>query len=458
MFKIIKIVSIALSITLSPILLWGVGQGTETVPAGYSTEGIVHTPSLEVNVWVDRGSGAVYHPGDNIKVYFKTSQDCYLVVYGIDTRGDVNILYPYDETDAPWVEGGKTYRIPDKNDNYDLRIDGPKGTEYIRAVASLDPFALPNWPRYSGKSEVEKIETLKMNGDEDPFEFMQMVDCNLVPYCDDYSSDLATLQVEYRYPDWYYYPETYCLYYPWRCQLGAAYFICEPFGVEVWIDGIYYGITPITIPYLLVGRHYICYYYSGCWVWRDYVYVEKGHTINVKGDIGSKYRYVNNYVIEKDYRTKTKEYRAVGGKTYENVKAKVEEKSLKTKDQERVMVRDRQSIDRASPEKTYKEKAERNEYQQRKDKPVETKINTQSENREKIKQVEQASETEKPRQEYNKVKQEKMEPRRDKGEKQGSTIKPESKPEKKEERVIRTENTGSREIKNSDMNRTGRRK
>ena len=88
MLKLFKIIAVILSITLTPIPSWS----TQQEPAGYSEAKIIYTSDLEVDVWVNRGEGAVYHPGDKIKVYFKTSDDCYLVIYGIDTKGNVNIL------------------------------------------------------------------------------------------------------------------------------------------------------------------------------------------------------------------------------------------------------------------------------------------------------------------------------------------------------------------------------
>lgn len=334
MLKAFTFLAIILITVLGSVPGSGTEGNLEINPVDYTESRTVHTPSLKVDVWVNRGDGAVYYPGEDVKVYFKASQDCYLMVYGIDTRGDVNILYPYDDADAPWVEGGQTYRIPDKHDDYNFRISGPVGTEYVRAVASLDPFILPGWPRFSPNSKTDKVEILKMKQNEDPFDFMETVDCQLVPYCDDYASDLATLQVEYRYPRWYFYPRLYCSDYPWCCNWGGVWCISEPFGAEIWIDGVFYGITPLDISYLMVGKHFVCLYFNGCWVWRDYVCVEKDRTVNVRADIGSKYRYVNNYVIDKNYRSKTVKGKSIG-KSYDHPKTRMKEETPQMKDQQR---------------------------------------------------------------------------------------------------------------------------
>ena len=107
---------------------------------------VISDPYLDVEVWVDKGEGAAYNPGENIKVYFQTSRDCYVVIYNIDTRGYVDLLYPVDDDDDPYVEGGRVYRIPDRFDDYELTVDGPDGVEYIQAVASPAPLDLPNFP------------------------------------------------------------------------------------------------------------------------------------------------------------------------------------------------------------------------------------------------------------------------------------------------------------------------
>lgn len=460
MLKISKLILVILSITLSYVQSRAIESSQEQSPmvepsiGQYQESKIVHTPSLKVDVWVNRGDGATYYPGENIRVYFRTSQDCYLMIYSVDTRGDVNILYPYDRTDAPWVEGGKAYRIPDKYDDYDLRISGPEGTEYVRAVASLEPFALPGWPRYAGKSKLEDIETLKMEKDGDPFEFMQQIDCEVVPYCDDYASGLATFQVEYRYPCWYYYPNLYCDRYPWCCNSGGAYFISEPFGAEIWIDGIYYGIAPMTIPYLLVGRHYVCFYFSGCWVWRDYVYVEREHTINVRADIDSKYRYVDNYVVKKDYRTKTTKGYIDNGKSYRSSETKKEIKNPVIQQKDRIKLQDREFIEPRIPERTYQNKTYQPESKDIKARVIESRENKNPESRSPdtkvVKEIQKQEPVRNSNPDYEKVKKEETKTDNSDQARNRNTVEPresQSKPQN-EERQNRTERTNPSQEEN----------
>jgi hypothetical protein len=271
---------------------------------------VIHNPYLDIEVWVDRGEGATYYPGEEIGVYFRASRDCYVVIYNINTKGYVNLLYPYDQYDDYYVEGGRTYRIPDRFDDYDLTVDGPAGTEYIQAVASFDPVSVPNFPGlydYDGE-----IYAYNLDG-EDPFEFMEAINQEIVSY--DYASDVCIFNVEYEHPRWYYWPRVVYVDRPVDVVWGGVYF-GYPWGVEVWIDGVFYGITPITIPALVVGRHWVTFWYSGCWIWRDWFWIRRDYTVRVWADCDYRYRYVRERFVEKSYRAeKAKRRRGIGEKS-----------------------------------------------------------------------------------------------------------------------------------------------
>jgi len=268
-------------------------------------------PDLEIEVWIDKGEGAVYHPGEKIRIFFQTSEDCYVLIYNIDTRGYVNILYPYDYSDPHWVSGGIIYRIPNRYADYQLRIDGPEGTEYIQAICSSEPIDLPNWPRYMGgfRDEDEEVSVLRLEEDEDPYDFIQFTN-EWMMRNENFATDLCILTVEYPHPRWYYWPRTYHVERPWHYELGACY-IHYPYGAEIYIDGVFYGITPITIPYLIMGRHFITVYFSGCRVFWDWVWIYPERTIWVRPPhFYDRARFVYDHPFRKEYRVrKEKSYR-----------------------------------------------------------------------------------------------------------------------------------------------------
>lgn len=347
MFKTLKLIVVAAILILSfkPAL----AQWQDEY--GWEYEGrIIQTPSadLDIDVWIDKGEGSTYYPGDEINVYFRASRDCFVVIYNLDTRGYVNILYPYDYTDDPWVEGGRVYRIPSRYDDYSLTIDGPSGVEYIQAIASYEPLSPPNWPSYHRgiRSEPEEIVTLRMDEDEDPYVFMEWVNHRIRPHYD-YITDICHFYVRYPHPRWYYHPNLYWHYpYSYPYHLGSVY-IWAPYAVEVYIDGIFFGIAPITIPAVVIGRHYVTVYYNGCRVWDDYVYVERSKTVRVRTNLSDRIRYVSTDPVKKDYRTwREKEYRYVKERRTTPVEKQIRSRSEYTKDKssrtEGKIIRDRE--------------------------------------------------------------------------------------------------------------------
>ena len=62
---------------------------------------------------------------------------------GIDTEsGKVHILYPNLFSGGSKVLAGKTYSIPGRNDGYVIMVEGLRGIEVVRAIATLTPIAM----------------------------------------------------------------------------------------------------------------------------------------------------------------------------------------------------------------------------------------------------------------------------------------------------------------------------
>jgi hypothetical protein len=326
MLKILKpmLVILILGLSLKPALAQlpddfkgEVEQESPQLPDDFSGEvghRIIHTPNsgLDIDVWINRAGGSTYYPGEDIKVYFRASRDCYVVVYDLDTRGYVNILYPYSSGDDRYVEGGRVYGIPGRYDDYSLTVDGPSGIEYIQAVASYQPLFLPHWSDYYREgADPGDVRTLRIDEGEDPYVFMEWVNNQISQY-PDYVTDVTNLYVRYPHPQWYYHPDlyqSYPNYFPY--DLGSVY-IWAPFAVDVYIDGIFFGIAPMTIPSIVCGRHFVTVYYNGCRMWDDYVNVESRRTVRIQTRLDQRVRYVTEDPVKKEYRNwKDKEYRLV---------------------------------------------------------------------------------------------------------------------------------------------------
>ncbi|MCZ7558203.1 MAG: DUF4384 domain-containing protein [Bacteroidia bacterium] len=130
------IITLATALALLPTLFAGaaIGSVSSIGPLRAGDYGIA------VDLWTDRGQNEVYYPGDPIAVYFRASDDCFITIYSIGTEGDVSIIFP-EFPDDGFVYGGVTYKLPEYYSGMRLRIAGPRGVEYLHAVATRDPGA-----------------------------------------------------------------------------------------------------------------------------------------------------------------------------------------------------------------------------------------------------------------------------------------------------------------------------
>jgi hypothetical protein len=215
---------------------------------------VYHHSPLVVDVWTNRGEGAVYYPGERIMVYFRASRDCYVTLYNIDAEGYVHLLYPARAFDSHFIMGGVTYRIPSRRDPYYLTVSGPHGIEYIEAVASVEPFHdRTPWyldPEYGDWRDWEDPWTLF--GDEyeyydedydyfvdrgvvrgDPFLGIQRINSRMIPY--DYPSDYyATAYTSFYVGRRVSYPRYLCYDCHWRHPRFDPYSMgCIVFDIRI---------------------------------------------------------------------------------------------------------------------------------------------------------------------------------------------------------------------------------
>jgi hypothetical protein len=97
--------------------------------------------ALWIDVWTDAGEGAVLRRGDEVDVRFRTSDDAFVVVYNVDTRGRVRLLFPETPWDDGFVAAGRIVRVPSARAGYRLMVTGPAGVERVVALASHRPLA-----------------------------------------------------------------------------------------------------------------------------------------------------------------------------------------------------------------------------------------------------------------------------------------------------------------------------
>jgi len=246
----------------------------------FAQDRIAPIPSndLEIRVWTNKAEGKSFGQGEHIIVYFQANRDCFVTLYNLDTRGDINLLFPYEYDQPNYIEGGRVYSIPDYYDEFELFVDGPPGTEYIQAVASIDPFSVPPWPsRY-----FEYEEYYPVHSDREAVEFLHYVNKRYFPLEDcgarcaiDYTYFEVRRNWEYDWDDYYTTTSVNNYYYdPWD-WCGTVY-VGYPLGAEIWINGFFYGYAPCFVPRITVGWHHFRIWHGGYWWWDRNVHIYAG--------------------------------------------------------------------------------------------------------------------------------------------------------------------------------------
>ncbi|MDF1544443.1 MAG: DUF4384 domain-containing protein [bacterium] len=210
---------------------------------------------LDVEVSTNHDDGE-YFEGDNVTLKFRVNQDAFVVIYSVDSRDRVNLIFPATPGDDNFVRGGVTYRIPDGYSDYDLVVSGPEGVENIQIIASRDRFPVPDWYGASGL----------VSDWDDRFDFMDYVNARYFTRYDGqrFAYDRTAIYINEWEPD-YFRPVYYPSYPSWTVS-GNVY-LDYPWGSSVWVNGTYWGCTPLYIPRIYVGWHTftICDPYGHYW-------------------------------------------------------------------------------------------------------------------------------------------------------------------------------------------------
>jgi len=217
---------------------------------------------LDIDVWLDNDDG-IYYQGENVTIFFQTSQDAFVTIYSLDTRGQVSLLFPAGPWDDGFVHAGDVYAIPSRGDDYELYVSGPEGIEYVQAIASPNRMTLPDW--FEDGFDCNYYEDR-----EDCLEYIN--DRYFGANWDDGGQALDRTTIYVKSPHYYYRPvftPRYWYDYPNYSMIYIDY----PFGAEVYIDGIYFGIAPLWVPRVIVGWHWFTIYDRYGYCWEDHIQV-----------------------------------------------------------------------------------------------------------------------------------------------------------------------------------------
>jgi uncharacterized protein DUF4384 len=80
-----------------------------------------------------------YRVGDRVTFSFEANRDAFVTLVNVGTSGEVTILFPNRFSGGHGVKAGKSYRVPDAADSYELQIKGPPGVELVYVLVTLKP-------------------------------------------------------------------------------------------------------------------------------------------------------------------------------------------------------------------------------------------------------------------------------------------------------------------------------
>lgn len=94
------------------------------------------TAPLTVKIWSPKSD---YKDGEKIEIYLKGNRDFYARIVDINDMGEIVQLLPNDFRTSSFFKAGKTYKIPDGEDQFDLTVSPPYGKDKIVVYASEVP-------------------------------------------------------------------------------------------------------------------------------------------------------------------------------------------------------------------------------------------------------------------------------------------------------------------------------
>ncbi len=213
------------------------------VSASYDLQRVIITPDptkdLDVKIWIDRGTGALYRTGENIEVFFRTNKDAYVAIYNITADGQVQLLFPNAYDRDNFVRGGRDISLPtaSASQRYRLQVRGAPGKEILQIVASTEPLKF--------------LDRLQPLIDQQGFAVAEekaenFVTQRVIPIIED---------TEYAVSATYFFLDTIV-------QKGKVSVRTVPTDALVYIDGAYAGRSPLTMD-IAAGKHVLSVYKEG---------------------------------------------------------------------------------------------------------------------------------------------------------------------------------------------------
>ena len=222
----------ATAAVLLPLVLTEAAQGQARVALG-------EADPVEARVWLGRGEEPLLQRGDQLRVYYRATQDAYVAIFHIDTDGTARLAFPKSPDEGHYIRGGRDYRLLFPRSPYWYVEDQP-GIGYYFIVASPERFDFSSF-RFSHYDRGWDLSLVGRQVYQDPYMAMDDYVAALLPRWQDlpYALDFASYDVGERHE----FPRFLC----YNCHSFRSfaawnpyYTVCTGFRVVVYDDPYFY--------------------------------------------------------------------------------------------------------------------------------------------------------------------------------------------------------------------------
>lgn len=240
---------------------------------------------IDVSLGVDRRS---YDYGDSVCVTLRADQDAYVYLFSEEACGTVRQIFPNCFDNDNYVQGCRTYRLPDGG--YEFVVRGSEGRETLRAVASSVPLDCLD-QEFRRSTRHDPFPTSRYSFTEITTQVNRSLDVHLSEYNSSISFSSSTTDYGYSSRSI-------------SVERSAPCPPCPAYGeacVSFYVNPIPFCATPIRV--VERPRYYPTH---------KPVYYEENTSINVNVNIGN-----NNYYANRGYDSGHQSYGNNGHDRYE---------------------------------------------------------------------------------------------------------------------------------------------
>jgi len=209
------------------IFLSGYILPQEKIIPAPSWEKIIIVPNeetkLKLDLWLNKPEGSVYRIGEDLKIYVRANDDCYLYIFDLTADGEFKLIFPNVYSSNNFIRKDQTYTFPDKP-SYSFKVSPPEGKEFIIGIISKVPLNI-----FPGK----KLEALK------PGETLEKS-------VEKAMKTIEKVLIEGDKKNW---SQKVTFFYVQRAISleGKVNIQSNPSGANVYLNNVYKGKTPLSL-------------------------------------------------------------------------------------------------------------------------------------------------------------------------------------------------------------------